>query len=121
MTVCGSFFGCLRISSLLFAFLQGELKQFIAECEAAGMRISTSMSEAMVPRQDGVPTLGQRRIAVPSGGVQLSQGLQWCTEEKTELSVKAKLWIPAFTYDHKLWVNTKSMRQKIQVEEISLL
>ena len=52
-------FGVLRISSLLFADdvvllassvcdLQHSLDRFAAECEAAGMRISTSKSEAMV-------------------------------------------------------------------------
>ncbi|TKS65493.1 LINE-1 reverse transcriptase -like protein [Collichthys lucidus] len=52
-------FGGLRIGSLLFADdlvllasserdLQLSLEQFAAECEAAGMRISTSKSEAMV-------------------------------------------------------------------------
>ncbi|KAK3514114.1 hypothetical protein QTP70_005118 [Hemibagrus guttatus] len=53
-------FGDHRISSLLFADdvvllapssldLQHALGRFAAECEAAGMRISTSKSEAMVP------------------------------------------------------------------------
>ena len=52
--------GGLRIASLLFADdvdlmapsvcdLQHSLDRFSAECEAAGMRISTSKSEAMVP------------------------------------------------------------------------
>ena len=52
-------FGGLRIASLLFADdvvlmapsacdLQHSLDRFAAECEAAGMRISTSKSEAMV-------------------------------------------------------------------------
>ena len=52
-------FGGLRIASLLFADdvvlmapsacdLQHSLDRFTAECEAAGMRISTSKSEAMV-------------------------------------------------------------------------
>ena len=51
--------GDLKIASLLFADdvvlmassavdLQHSLDQFVAECEAAGMRISTSKSEAMV-------------------------------------------------------------------------
>uniref|UniRef100_A0AAQ4PCE6 Reverse transcriptase domain-containing protein n=1 Tax=Gasterosteus aculeatus aculeatus TaxID=481459 RepID=A0AAQ4PCE6_GASAC len=44
-------FGGLRISSLLFASvcdLQLSLERFAVECEAVGMRISTSKSEAMV-------------------------------------------------------------------------
>ncbi|KAI3356517.1 hypothetical protein L3Q82_017719 [Scortum barcoo] len=57
-------FGNHRISSLLFADdvvllasssqdLQHVLERFAAECEAAGMRISTSKSEAMVHRSTG--------------------------------------------------------------------
>ncbi|KAI3371889.1 hypothetical protein L3Q82_006769 [Scortum barcoo] len=56
-------FGNHRISSLLFADdvvllasssqdLQHVLERFAAECEAAGMRISTSKSEAMVTRPE---------------------------------------------------------------------
>jgi len=50
-------FGDLRIASLLFADdvimtsdrdLQDAQGQFAAECEAVGMRVSTSKSEAMV-------------------------------------------------------------------------
>ena len=55
-------FGDLKIASLLFADdvvllasihhdLQQALGWFAAECEMAGMRISTSKSEAMVPCQ----------------------------------------------------------------------
>ncbi|KAI3370382.1 hypothetical protein L3Q82_024470, partial [Scortum barcoo] len=71
-------FGNHRISSLLFADdvvllassssqdLQHVLERFAAECEAAGMRISTSKSEAMV--------LDRKRVAwrgpASSGGVQ---------------------------------------------------
>ncbi|KAI3364051.1 hypothetical protein L3Q82_010881 [Scortum barcoo] len=64
-------FGNHRISSLLFADdvvllasssqdLQHVLERFAAECEAAGMRISTSKSEAMVtrPEKGGVPSPG---------------------------------------------------------------
>ncbi|KAI3351539.1 hypothetical protein L3Q82_020383 [Scortum barcoo] len=81
-------FGNHRISSLLFADdvvllasssqdLQHVLERFAAECEAAGMRISTSKSEAMV--------LDRKRVACPlwvggevlpqGGGVQVSRGL----------------------------------------------
>ncbi|KAI3363480.1 hypothetical protein L3Q82_012097 [Scortum barcoo] len=65
-------FGNHRISSLLFADdvvlmassgqdLQHVLERFAAECEAAGMRISTSKSEAMVldrPEKGGMPSPG---------------------------------------------------------------
>ncbi|KAI3377084.1 hypothetical protein L3Q82_000062 [Scortum barcoo] len=61
-------FGNHRISSLLFADdvvllasssqdLQHVLERFAAECEAAGMRISTSKSEAMV--------LDRKRVVCP--------------------------------------------------------
>ncbi|KAI3355172.1 hypothetical protein L3Q82_017871 [Scortum barcoo] len=61
-------FGNHRISSLLFADdvvllasssqdLQHVLERFAAECEVAGMRISTSKSEAMV--------LDRKRVACP--------------------------------------------------------
>ncbi|KAI3366608.1 hypothetical protein L3Q82_009297, partial [Scortum barcoo] len=90
-------FGNHRISSLLFADdvvlmassgqdLQHVLERFAAECEAAGMRISTSKSEAMV--------LDQKRVACPlrvgergpasSGGVQVSRGLVHTSEGKME-------------------------------------
>ncbi|KAI3364591.1 hypothetical protein L3Q82_011370 [Scortum barcoo] len=84
-----SWFGNHRISSLLFAddvvllasssqdLQQHVLERFAAECEAAGMRISTSKSEAMV--------LDRKRVACPlrvggevlpqGGGVQVSRGL----------------------------------------------
>ncbi|XP_076732247.1 LINE-1 reverse transcriptase homolog [Maylandia zebra] len=56
----GFHFGGLRISSLLASSgegLQLALERFAAECEAAGMRISTSKSEAMV--------LSQKRVECP--------------------------------------------------------
>ncbi|KAI3357643.1 hypothetical protein L3Q82_016052 [Scortum barcoo] len=81
-------FGNHRISSLLFADdvvllasssqdLQHVLERFAAECEAAGMRISTSKSEAMVtrPEKGGVPSPGEWRGPASSGGVQVSRGL----------------------------------------------
>ncbi|KAI3374936.1 hypothetical protein L3Q82_021463 [Scortum barcoo] len=81
-------FGNHRISSLLFADdvvllassgqdLQHVLERFAAECEAAGMRISTSKSEAMVLDQEkgGVPSPGEWRGPASSGGVQVSRGL----------------------------------------------
>ncbi|GAA6064832.1 receptor-type tyrosine-protein phosphatase F-like, partial [Tachysurus ichikawai] len=75
-------FGDHRISSLLFADdvvllassnqdLQCALGRFAAECEAAGMRISTSKSEAMVLSRKRVacPLSGWWRAPVSSGGV----------------------------------------------------
>ncbi|KAI3358712.1 hypothetical protein L3Q82_015123 [Scortum barcoo] len=92
-------FGNHRISSLLFADdvvllasssqdLQHVLERFAAECEAAGMRISTSKSEAMV--------LDRKRVACPlrvrwrgpasSGGVQVSRGS--CSRVRERWSVR---------------------------------
>ncbi|KAI3372225.1 hypothetical protein L3Q82_022666 [Scortum barcoo] len=84
----GVWFGNHRISSLPFADdvvllasssqdLQHVLERFAAECEAAGMRISTSKSEAMVLDQEkgGVPSPGGWRGPASSGGVQVSRGL----------------------------------------------
>ncbi|KAI3358108.1 hypothetical protein L3Q82_003116 [Scortum barcoo] len=81
-------FGNHRISSLLFADdvvlmassgqdLQHVLERFAAECEAAGMRISTSKSEAMVLDRKRVacPLQGGWRGPASSGGVQVSRGL----------------------------------------------
>ena len=74
----GVLFGNRRISSLLFADdvvllassnqdLQCALGRFAAECEAAGMKISSSKSEAMV--------LDRKKVACPLqvGGVSLPQ------------------------------------------------
>ncbi|KAI3364544.1 hypothetical protein L3Q82_011327 [Scortum barcoo] len=57
--------------------LQHVLERFAAECEAAGMRISTSKSEAIVLGRKRVvcPLLGGWRGPASSGGVQVSQGL----------------------------------------------
>ncbi|KAI3357954.1 hypothetical protein L3Q82_016334 [Scortum barcoo] len=58
--------------------LQHVLERFAAECEAAGMRISTSKSEAMPcsrPEKGGVPSPGGWRGPASSGGVQVSRGL----------------------------------------------
>ncbi|GAA6103504.1 uncharacterized protein LOC122141275, partial [Tachysurus ichikawai] len=70
-------FGDHRISSLLFADddvllassnqdLQRALGRFAAECEVAGMRISTSKSEAMV--------LSRKKVACP---LQVGRSLKW--------------------------------------------
>ncbi|KAI3368377.1 hypothetical protein L3Q82_008080 [Scortum barcoo] len=92
-------FGNHRISSLLFADdvvlmassgqdLQHVLERFAAECEAAGMRISTSKSEAMV--------LDRKRVACPLqvGGEVLPQveefkylGVLFTSEGKIEREI----------------------------------
>ncbi|KAI3353184.1 hypothetical protein L3Q82_019738 [Scortum barcoo] len=93
-------FGNHRISSLLFADdvvlmassgqdLQHVLERFAAECEAAGMRISTSKSEAMV--------LDRKRVACPLqvGGEVLPQveefkylGVLFTSEGKMEREMR---------------------------------
>ncbi|KAK3507833.1 hypothetical protein QTP70_001201 [Hemibagrus guttatus] len=143
-------FGDHRISSLIFAEdvvllapssldLQHALGRFAAECEAAGMRVSTSKSEAMV--------LDQKKVActLQVGGEVLPQveefkylGVLFTSEGrmdreidrrsgaaasvmrfmyrsvvvKKELSHKAKLsiYVPTLTYGHELWVMTERGR-----------
>ncbi|KAI3373161.1 hypothetical protein L3Q82_006482 [Scortum barcoo] len=84
-------FGNHRISSLLFADhvvllassnqdLQHVLGQFAAECEGAGIRISTSKSKAMVLDRKK----RWRALSRWSGGVQVSRGLVHNGEGKME-------------------------------------
>ncbi|KAI3358062.1 hypothetical protein L3Q82_003076 [Scortum barcoo] len=97
-------FGNHRISSLLFADdvvlmassgqdLQHVLERFAAECEAAGMRISTSKSEAMV--------LDRKRVACPLqvGGEVLPQveefkylGVLFTSEGKIKREIDRRDW-----------------------------
>ncbi|KAI3357939.1 hypothetical protein L3Q82_016326 [Scortum barcoo] len=100
----GTRFGNHRISSLLFADdvvlmasssqdLQHVLERFAAECEAAGMRISTSKSEAMV--------LDRKRVACPLrwvGGEVLPQveefkylGVLFTSEGKMEREIDRRI------------------------------
>ncbi|KAK3521467.1 hypothetical protein QTP70_005775 [Hemibagrus guttatus] len=94
-----------RISSLLFAYdvvllapssqdLKRALRRFAAECEAAGMRISTSISEAMV--------LGWKKVActLQAGGEVLPQveefkylGVLFMSEGRMDLEIDR--WIGA--------------------------
>ncbi|KAI3377437.1 hypothetical protein L3Q82_008415 [Scortum barcoo] len=96
-------FGNHRISSLLFADdvvlmassgqdLQHVLERFAVECEAAGMRISTSKSEAMV--------LDRKRVACPLqvGGEVLPQveefkylGVLFTSEGKIEREIDRRI------------------------------
>ncbi|KAI3371651.1 hypothetical protein L3Q82_024216 [Scortum barcoo] len=63
-----------------------------SECEAAGMRISTSKSEAMV-------------LSNPEKVVCLSEGA-----EKGESSRDRSIYVPTLTYGHELWVMTERTR-----------
>ncbi|KAI3370169.1 hypothetical protein L3Q82_024952 [Scortum barcoo] len=66
--------------------LQHVLERFAAECEAAGMRISTSKSEAMV----------------------LSTGKGWRALSGSRFTGQSTL--PTLTYGHELWVMTERTR-----------
>ncbi|KAK3531087.1 hypothetical protein QTP70_010370 [Hemibagrus guttatus] len=121
--------------------LQHALGRFAAECEAAGMRVSTSKSEAMVldrkkvacTLQVGGEVLPQveefkylskidRRI---SAAAAVMRSMYRSVVVKKELSQKAKLsiyqsiYVPTLTYGHELWVMTKRVRSQIQAAEMS--
>uniref|UniRef100_A0A3P9I175 Reverse transcriptase domain-containing protein n=1 Tax=Oryzias latipes TaxID=8090 RepID=A0A3P9I175_ORYLA len=101
----GIWFGDHRISSLLFADdvvllassnrdLQRALGRFAAECEAAGMRVSTAKSEAMV--------LDRRKVAchLSVGGVSLPQveefkylGVLFTSEGRSEREIGRRIGV----------------------------
>uniref|UniRef100_A0A8C6M1L2 Reverse transcriptase domain-containing protein n=1 Tax=Nothobranchius furzeri TaxID=105023 RepID=A0A8C6M1L2_NOTFU len=149
-------FAGLRIRSLLFADdvvllasserdLQLSLERFAAECEAAGMRISSSKSETMVlirkrvecllwVRDEVLPQVEEfkyLRVLVTSEG-KLEHEIDWhigaaSAVVKRELSQKAKLsfyrsiYVPTLTYGYELWVVTERTRSRIQAAEMSFL
>ncbi|KAK3523969.1 hypothetical protein QTP70_017490, partial [Hemibagrus guttatus] len=84
----------VRIASCLD--LQHALGHFAAECEAAGMRVSTSKSEAMV--------LDRKKVV--------------CT---LQFSIYQSIYVPTLTYGHELWVMTERVRSRIQAAEMSFL
>lgn len=55
--------------------VQNALEWFAAECEATGMRVSTSQSEAMVHCWNTVDPTGGADVVAPIEGVQVFQGL----------------------------------------------
>ncbi|KAK0132474.1 putative uncharacterized transposon-derived protein F52C9.6 [Merluccius polli] len=153
-------FGDLRIGSLLFVDdvvllassdrdLQLSLDRFAADCEAAGMRISTSKSESMVLNRKRVEcTLRVGDEILPQVEEFNYLGVLFTSEErmeweidrrivmrtlhgsvvvKRELSRKAKLsiyqsiYVPALTYGHELWVMTERTRSRVQAAEMSFL
>ncbi|KAI3371109.1 hypothetical protein L3Q82_023745 [Scortum barcoo] len=97
-------FGNHRISSLLFADdvvllasssqdLQHVLERFAAECEAAGMRISTSKSEAMVtrPEKGGVPSPGGVEKVLPQVEEFKYLGVLFTSEGKMEREIDRRI------------------------------
>ncbi|KAI3356686.1 hypothetical protein L3Q82_003368 [Scortum barcoo] len=78
----GILWGVLRMNDVVLLAsssqdLQHVLERFAAECEAAGMRISTSKSEAMVLDRKRVvcPLRVSGEVLPQGGGVQVSRGL----------------------------------------------
>ncbi|TWW78236.1 R2DM Retrovirus-related Pol polyprotein from type II retrotransposable element [Takifugu flavidus] len=136
-------FGDLRIASLLFADdvvllassardLQLSLDRFAAACEAAGMRISTSKSEAMVLDRKKVECLLRvKEEMLPQVEefkyLKVMRTLHRFVVVKRELSRKAKLsiyrsiFVPTLTYGHELWVMTERTRSRVQAAEMSFL
>ncbi|KAK3506456.1 hypothetical protein QTP70_000619 [Hemibagrus guttatus] len=129
--------------------LQQALGRFAAECEAAGMRVSTSKSEAMVldrkkvactlqvggevlPQVEEFKYLGllftsegrmdreiDRRIGAAAA---VMRSMYRSVVVKKELSRKAKsIYVPTLSYGHELWVMTESVRSRIQAAEMSFL
>ncbi|TWW54789.1 hypothetical protein D4764_0289820 [Takifugu flavidus] len=120
--------------------LQLSLDQFATACEAAGMKISTSKSEAMeeiLPQVEEFKYLGvlftsegrmeqeiNRRIGAASA---VMRTLHWSIVVKRELSQKAKLsiyrsiFVPILTYGHELWVMTRRTRSRVQAAETIFL
>ncbi|KAI3366327.1 hypothetical protein L3Q82_000438 [Scortum barcoo] len=81
--------------------LQHVLERFAAECETlAGMRISTSKSEAMVLDRKRVacPLQGGWRGPASSGGVQVSRGLVHKSEGKMEREIDRQDWCSVRSY-----------------------
>ncbi|KAK3554499.1 hypothetical protein QTP70_024405, partial [Hemibagrus guttatus] len=89
--------------------LQHALGRFAAECEAAGMRVSTSKSEAMV--------LDWKKVACTLQSVVVKKELS----RKAKLSIYQSVYVPTLTYGHELWVMTKRIRSRIQAAEMSFL
>ncbi|KAK3518521.1 hypothetical protein QTP70_001509 [Hemibagrus guttatus] len=131
--------------------LQHALGRFAAECEAAGMRVSTSKSEAMVLDWEKVactlqvggeflPQVEEFKYLVMSEGrmdreidrrigaaAAVMRSMYRFVVVKNELSRKAKLsiyqsiYVPTLTYGHELWVMTERIRSRIQAAEMSFL
>ena len=131
--------------------LQLSLDRFAAECEAAGMRISTSKSESMVlnrkrvectlrvgdeilPQVEEFKYLGvlftsegrmereiDRRIGAASAVMHRSVVVKRELSRKAKLSIYQSIYVPALTYGHELWVMTERTRSRVQAAEMSFL
>ncbi|KAK3536646.1 hypothetical protein QTP86_015449 [Hemibagrus guttatus] len=140
---------CWLLQAWTYSMHWGVLQCF--ECEVAGMRVSTSKSEAMVldrkkvacKLQVGGELLPQveefkyLRVLFTSEGRMdreidrwisaAAAVMYWSVVVKKELSRKAKLsiyqsiYVPTLTYGHELWVKTKRVRSRIQAAEMSFL
>ncbi|TWW67219.1 hypothetical protein D4764_02G0002600 [Takifugu flavidus] len=118
----------VRIAGFLLASSNRDLQQilgrFATECEAAGMRLSTSKSESMVLARKRMEREIDRRIGVASTAM---RALNRSVVVKKELSRKAKLsiyrsiYVPVLTYGHQRWVMTERTRSRIQAAEMSFL
>ncbi|KAK3525899.1 hypothetical protein QTP70_010953 [Hemibagrus guttatus] len=125
--------------------LQHALGRFAAECEAAGMRVSTSKSEAMV--------LDRKKVActLQVGGEVLPQveefkylGVLFTSEGRMDREIDRRIgaaaavmrsmyrsvvvkkicqsiYVPTLTYGHELWVMTERVRSRIQAAKMSFL
>ncbi|KAK3508878.1 hypothetical protein QTP70_012511 [Hemibagrus guttatus] len=140
-------FGDHRISSLIFADdvvllasssldLQHALGRFAAECEAAGMRVSTSKSEAMVldwkkvacTLQVGGEVLPQVEEFKYLGVLFTSEGrmdreidrwigaaaavMQSMYRSVVVKKVYQSIYIPTLTYGHEFWVMTERLMER---------
>ncbi|TWW71157.1 hypothetical protein D4764_17G0006400 [Takifugu flavidus] len=93
--------------------LQRSLYRFATACEAAGMKISTSKSEAMVFNRKKVECL-----------LRVKEEILPQVEEFKYLGVlftMVKIFVPTLTYGHELWVMTERTRSRVQTAEMSFL
>ncbi|KAK3534420.1 hypothetical protein QTP86_015228 [Hemibagrus guttatus] len=99
--------------------LQHALGRFAAECEAAGMRVSTSKSKAMVlDRKKVACTLQTDRCSGSSNAVYV---VKKELSRKAKLSIYQSIYVPTLTYGHELWVMTERVRSRIQAAEMCFL
>ncbi|XP_061769787.1 uncharacterized protein LOC133560831 [Nerophis ophidion] len=129
--------------------LQLSLGRFAAECEATGMRISTSESESLVlarKRMECHLRVGEENLPQVEefkylGVFFTSEGIVDCkinrrigavssemrtlypsvVVKKAKLAIYRSIYVPILTYGHELWVMTERTRSQVQVAEMSFL